>query len=203
MVTNRALYTIMCSTRWKIMSQTFFRHIFHVTDELTVLSSTENYLLCVVSSTDVSITSQCCAWMCSVSDRSWTWSYFGRMWTERSLLYFHPMKVIVNAFILALWTALSHSLTSFKRVPDFHRAFQVKTRLKHTVNNKVAEKNTQWSESTKTEQKEPIRARCLMECLTAINHCSRIRYGQLPPPSSSSTLLGKDKLTSPRAASGA
>ena len=26
-----------------------------------------------------------------------------------------------------LWTAHSHSLTSFKTVPDFHRAFQVKT----------------------------------------------------------------------------
>ena len=30
-----------------------------------------------------------------------------------------------------LWTPLSHCLTSFKRVPDFHETFQVKTRLKH------------------------------------------------------------------------
>ena len=32
-----------------------------------------------------------------------------------------------------LWTALCHSLTSFKRVPDFHRAFQARTQLKHTI----------------------------------------------------------------------
>jgi len=44
------------------------------------------------------------------------------------------MNVTVNLFVLVSVNAHCLSLTSFNRVTDFYRAFQMKTRLKHTVN---------------------------------------------------------------------
>ena len=43
------------------------------------------------------------------------------------------MKIIVKAFILAFVNMLSHYLASVKSVRDFHRAFQAKIQLTHTV----------------------------------------------------------------------
>jgi len=52
---------------------------------------------------------------------------------ERELKVLHCclINVTVNAFILVSVNARSLSLTLYNRVPDFYRAFQVKTRLKH------------------------------------------------------------------------
>jgi len=51
---------------------------------------------------------------------------------ELNVLYYCLMNVTMNAFILVSVNARSLSFTSYNRVADFYRAFQAKTRLKHT-----------------------------------------------------------------------
>ena len=74
---------------------------------------------------------QCCAWARSMNDRSWTRSYFGQTWTERTVFYL--MKVTVNAFILAF---VNGAFSQFNFVQDsarFPSSLPGKNRLKQTV----------------------------------------------------------------------
>lgn len=67
---------------------------------------------------------QCYAWTVEWTIVHEIVHVLGVNWTERTV--FCLMIVIVTGSLWHLWTALSHSLTLLKRVPDFHRAFQVK-----------------------------------------------------------------------------
>ena len=74
---------------------------------------------------------QCCAWTRSVNDRSWTCSYFGRTWTER--MYFCPMNVIVNVFILVFMNGVFSQFNFVQDSARFPSSLPGENWLKHTV----------------------------------------------------------------------
>ena len=95
-------------------------------------------------SLSVSLFLQRCAWTHSMNDRSWTRSYFGWTWTERTV--FCLMNVIVNAFILAFVNGAFSQFNFVQNSARFPSSLPGENRLKHTVNRLwyVAEKHPIW-----------------------------------------------------------